>query len=213
MRKALIILLCISSLLLSSCSSRSYEDGYADGHDAGYQAGLDSVNVALSETTTPTKSFSDNLLPQAEPKNGYLFEEITGWECVAPLTIETSGDGGYYFVIDPIKLYSADNSEFADTRSELAAKYFFMRFYVNAGNKVELKVPLGEYEIYYAYGATWYGEEYLFGSDTVYYKCDDTFIFKESSNGFNGWTLSLTPTVNGNLDTDIIIEADFPKAN
>lgn len=211
MKKIFLLILVVTTIFLCSCSSQRYEDGYAAGYDAGFQAAITYLNTTSSEVTEPEKTTSNNLTVQPEPKNGYVFEEITGWECVAPLTIETAGEGGYYFVIDPIKFPASREGDFVDYRAELLAKHSYMRFYADAGSSVTINVPLGEYEIYYAHGTSWYGEEHLFGPDTTYFKCDDTFLFEEASNGYNGWTISLTPVANGNLDTDLIGENGFPK--
>lgn len=211
MKKIFPLILVVISILLCSCSSRSYEDGYADGYNAGYQAAIAPSNTTSSEATVPEESTSDNLIAQPEPKNGYVFEEITVLESVAPLTVETAGEGGYYFVIDPIKFHSSKQDDFQDNSLKIFAKYFDVRFYADAGSSVTINVPLGEYKIYYAHGTSWYGEEHLFGPDTTYFKCDDTFLFEETSSGYNGWTISLTPVANGNLDTDLIGENEFPK--
>lgn len=86
-----------------------------------------------------------------------------------------------------------------------------MAFYVQGGTSIDIDVPLGEYEIYYATGYTWYGLDNLFGSDTTYYKCEDTFPFTYLSNTYNGWTLTLYAVSNGNMDTERIDASDFPK--
>ena len=39
--------------------------------------------------------------------------------------------------------------------------------------QLELKVPLGTFEIRYASGKQWYGYNYLFGDDTSYSKAAD----------------------------------------
>lgn len=86
-----------------------------------------------------------------------------------------------------------------------------MSFYVSAGKSAEVLVPLGEYEIYYATGQTWYGPDDKFGSDTQFYKCDDTFDFYEDDDGYVGWTLTLYKVSNGNMDSTPIDEGDFPS--
>ena len=42
-------------------------------------------------------------------------------------------------------------------------------------------------------------------------KCDDKFVFIESEDSYNGWTIELQPVMNGNLDTDIIDRSEFPN--
>ena len=86
-----------------------------------------------------------------------------------------------------------------------------IKFYIRGGESIELNLPLGIYEIYYATGKTWYGEEYLFGKDTVYHKCEGTFAFTESEEDYNGWIIELLPVENGDLATDIIDQSQFPN--
>ena len=182
------------------------------------------INISTtypSETVTTPPPHNDTIsqmpsVPESsvtEPSNGYVFEEIPVSYGSAPLEINTEGTGGYYFVLDPISLYCGGDSanDFHKYRAELMAKYSTMQFYVHGESTIETQIPLGEYEIYYATGDTWYGEDDLFGEDTVYMKCDGTFLFSCDEYGSNGWILTLTPVINGNLDTDEISEKDFPK--
>lgn len=86
-----------------------------------------------------------------------------------------------------------------------------MSFYVRGGSTVDLDVPLGEYDIYYASGSAWYGKDDLFGPTGSYHKCEDTFAFTLSGDTYDGWTLTLYPVANGNLDTEEINIDEFPK--
>lgn len=145
-------------------------------------------------------------------KGGYTEEELYGIvavengeilteplaEAVAPLTIKTSGAGGYYIRLEPL--------------GDLEAQLFnLMAFYVEGGNNAEVLVPLGTYEIYYATGETWFGETYYFGMNTQYYKCDETFEFTQDPQTVTGYTLTLYPVTGGNMDTDPISKEDFPQ--
>lgn len=182
----------------------------------GWLTSCININIYPSETVTTPPPHSDTISQKPsvpEPSNGYVFEEISVSYGSAPLEINTEGTSGYYFVLDPISLYCGGDSasDFDKTRTELMAKYSTMQFYVHGESTIETQIPLGEYEIYYATGETWYGEDDLFGEDTVYIKCDGTFLFSCDEYGSNGWTLTLTPVINGNLDTDEISEKDFPK--
>lgn len=123
------------------------------------------------------------------PKNGERFL-IPSLQCVSPLSIETTYSGDYYFVL-------ADHG----TGSAI------MSFYVHAGSSIELDVPIGTFDIYYACGDSWYGTDSLFGPDTTYQKCDESFSFSE----FSGWTVQLQPVTYGNLDTEYVSPEDFPK--
>lgn len=208
MRNILILLFCISSLLFSSCGSRSYEDGYADGYDAGYQAAL-RIHQSSGDSILSTQS-TDGIGSLAEPTNGYLFQEIPDCDYLAPLSIETTGSNGYYFILDPLTL-SSPSKYVSSEYTKIIAASAYIRLYIRGGSSVKIQVPLGEYEVFYATGDSWYGEDKLFGDETKYFKCDDTFSFEETSAGYNGWTISLTPVPNGNLDIDSISESNFPK--
>lgn len=164
------------------------------------------VNPKEEKTPVEESELEESLEKIPEPNNGYIFDEISIVDGTAPLTIETIGTGGYYLVLDPITLFYEGDDSFNQTRTEMNAKYSYTKFYIRAGSTVDINVPLGEYRIYYATGESWYGEDDLFGEETVYAKCDDTFVFTESQ----GWTLQLYPVTYGNLDTDTISKKEFP---
>lgn len=182
-----------------------------------FLSNLDSYNTESPRLDT-SKSISfpnetntiPELISQPEPSDGYVFEEISFLDCVSPLRINTVGDEGYYFVIDPI-IFKTDGSDYEIETSKKLADISKFKFYVRGGSSFDLKVPLGLYEIYYATGNNWFGEDNLFGPETIYHKCGDTFQFSEDIDGYSGWTLTLYPVPNGNLETEIINESDFPK--
>lgn len=169
---------------------------------------LDNLHQANDSDTPKANNFEQIVI---EPANGYVFEDISKGYELASLTVNTSGTGGYYFVLDPICLYQEDASEYFELKAELDAKYRYIKFYARSESLVEIEVPLGEYEIYYATGKNWCGEDELFGENTVYVKCDGTFSFFRDGSDVVGWKLELTPITNGNLDTDTIDASDFPK--
>ena len=143
-----------------------------------------------------------------KPDHGHIFEDLTA-RGVAPFSV--SGSGDIYLVLDPIDLSASVKSGMGQAEAELIEGYMELRVFIRSGKTFETDVPLGEYEVFYATGDAWYGEDELFGPDTQYYKCDGTFDFTEDSEGYNGWTLTLTAVYNGNLDTDSIPAAVFPK--
>ena len=83
-------------------------------------------------------------------------------------------------------------------------------FIVEGGNNVELNVPLGTYKLYYAYGDTWYGTEYLFGLSTKYVTSDEKLKFYDDGTYYNGHTITLYKVTNGNFDTESIGADSFP---
>ena len=76
-----------------------------------------------------------------------------------------------------------------------------LTIYIRGGDTVEVDVPLGSYEIRYAAGDTWYGEDELFGPETSYNKADDLFTFSDTGYQISGYTITLYQVVNGNLET------------
>ena len=125
------------------------------------------------------------------PPNSARYSNAIGRKGEAPLKIETNGTG-YYF----IKLVEIGTNK--------AVKIF-----VHAGKPLEVEIPLGKYEMRYAYGNTWYGEEHLFGPETVYSKSDSTFDFYKTGNRLSGYTVTLYEVLNGNMRTREITAADF----
>lgn len=125
------------------------------------------------------------------PQNGEVLSSNTAPK-VAPFTVNTEGDG-YYFV----KL------------KDVATKEDALCFFVHGGQNAEVYVPLGTYELVYAYGVEWFGEENLFGVDTSYTKADDTFEFSQDETQIYGWTIDLFFQYDGNLDTVPIDASEF----
>lgn len=152
------------------------------------------------------------LNPKLTPQNGYVFEYM-GLESLAPFSVTAPLGSGIYVVLDPYTFSGCTeyleeySSEYLNSQAKLAE----VRFFVRGGMTVEMDVPLGKYHVYYATGDTWYGEDHLFGTETQYYKCDGSFDFTSDSEGYNGWTITLTAVYNGNLDTDTISAGEFPK--
>lgn len=148
-----------------------------------------SPTTSIIQTTEPKKV----LVEKDRPNNGFIFAKAQE-ECLAPLTIIAPHTYDCYYVLEPL------------TNEDHAIK-----FYGRAGETVEIDVPLGKYELYYATGLTWYGRTHLFGEQTIYQKCDVTLDFAENSEGYSGWTIQLNLVENGNLDSDPIPESSFPK--
>ena len=129
------------------------------------------------------------------PENGKILVRPSG-EMIAPLTIKTSYSDprDYYFVL-----------------TRVGSKKAVMSFFVRGGSNAEINVPLGVYEIYYASGYSWYGKKDLFGSDTIYQKCEGTFEFTDDGESYIGWTLQMQKVDGGNMETYNVKESDFPN--
>ncbi len=156
-----------------------------------------------SSQTIPgvTKTQSRALLASAGTRSEYssisvnqgVHKRFTQAEMIAPLRIVTPvGPERYY-----VKLIDA----FAGTT--------IVTFFIFGGQTFDTKVPLGTYLIKYAAGENWYGENYLFGSDTRYSEADKIFEFAEQGSQIGGYTVELIRQLGGNLRTKSIAANQF----
>lgn len=137
---------------------------------------------------TPTP-FAEPVVPF--PKSGTI--RIAGnAKGVAPFEILSPAGDDYY-----IKL--------VDARTEETKVVVFVR----GGERTEVLVPVGTYEMRYASGTTWYGENYLFGPDTVYTKASSDFSFVRDPDGYSGFSVTLYKVADGNLRTATMKPEDF----
>jgi hypothetical protein len=113
---------------------------------------------------------------------------ITQYWTGPPLNIKTSSDGYHYYVkvVDKV------------TNNELSS------YFIRGGESLNIKVPLGTYEIRYATGKQWYGVSALFGPETTYSKADSKFTFSFDGYQYNGYTVELIKRQGGNLRTSAI---------
>ncbi len=79
-----------------------------------------------------------------------------------------------------------------------------MSFYVRAGDTVTVTVPTKSLYIYFASGKTWYGNEYLFGENTRYFKDDELIDFSKYTMEY-----TLVPVDNGNFQQTPIDADEF----
>lgn len=151
------------------------------------------LSRAPAPTLAPVPSPTPVPTPTPKPSpvsNGQIFKYPED-ERLAPLTVKTSGSGGYYVYLKSCSYEGND-----------------MSFYVKGGRSVEIDVPLDTYELWYCAGTTWYGVEDKFGEDTSNHKAKDDFDFYEDGDYVNGWTVSLYRVPHGNLSTEEV--EDFP---
>lgn len=133
-----------------------------------------------------------SLKPIPLPVSGVM-HNYTGNEAIAPFEIKTpSTDQNFY-----IKLIDAITG-----KTEVI---IFMR----GGETKKMNVPLGTYKLKRAAGYTWYGEENLFGHNTVYTASDQWLTFQISGSYVEGHTLTLYKVTNGNFSTKDIKAEDF----
>lgn len=124
-------------------------------------------NLAYVPTGTP---------PVETPKTG-IHQIYTTDRLIAPFKIITSGSQNHHYVklIDP------------------SSKDPVVSIFINKGESAEVTVPLGQYEILYTSGTTWYGGLDLFGPGTEFLSLNKTYSFALSGDrtSVNGWTIQL----------------------
>jgi hypothetical protein len=127
------------------------------------------------------------------PYNGKIIRYRSNRRAIAPFEIKTRSGSGHYFV----KLVKS------------GTKRDILTVFVHGGQSVEVKVPLGSYELKYAVGKTWYGPELLFGPDTKCSKADKILDFKKEGNQVLGHSVELYLQLDGNLQTKEIPRSEF----
>ena len=136
--------------------------------------------------------FSEFLMKEVPfPKHG---TELRGQALsyVAPLTIETSSGGMYYIKLIPV-----------------GTKLPALILYIHGGQPISVQMPVGNFELRYAFGNTWFGDKLLFGPSTACSRANATLTFKETVNEYEGFTVKLIKQVNGNLKTETMNPDEF----
>jgi len=157
--------------------------------DLSPSTGTESQTEQPTEQSTEQESFS--VPPEPLPSNGTWWR-YTSKELIAPLRISVS-EGQHYYV----KLTDAFTGETVLT------------VFIQSGRTIEVEAPTGRYNLKYAIGDTWYGQEHLFGPKTEYMKADGTFNFEIIGNRVRGHGVELIVQQGGNLRTDPIPESEF----
>lgn len=116
----------------------------------------------------------------------------TGRRLLAPFEIVTKPGQDYY-----VKLV------------ELPRDLDAVGIYVRGGQRVDVLVPLGSYELRSASGETWYGLKDRFGPNTAYAKAWEPLHFTKERGGYSGYTIELIPQRGGNMRTDDIEPSEF----
>lgn len=160
---------------------------------SGSQLGQSAAHRA-ADAPTEQQEITFNESIRALPKTGRMHILRTrARDVTAPLTIVSfTGSPNYY-----VKLVGWS------THAPVA--YFFIR----SGEALSGEVPLGRYEIHYAAGNTWYGEEYLFGPDTTYSKADAELVFEREGDKLAGYSIQLSKRLGGNLKEIPITPSEF----
>lgn len=206
-----VLVVAILVVLLGRAVDAIYPSDISAESDVSVNSAYNTVTAPKVDTVTIPKQTVE------EPENGHIFSALD-MEGIVPFTIESTGSGGYFFVLDPISLSSLNTIKSGNGADSFTQDFLvsmeeenFIKFYIRAGETFSISVPVGTYDVYYAAGDDWYGENDLFGSDTVYYRCAEPFRFTMFQEKTTGWTIILERTPDGNLEVDKISSEDFPK--
>jgi len=113
-------------------------------------------------------------------------------------------------VLAPLRVVTAAGSlNYYVKVVDLKTKNPRLVFFVRSGQTADVRIPTGVYELRYAAGENWYGEEWLFGPDTVYRRADEQLDFHTEGDTVAGFTVELIKQVNGNLGETPIKPSDF----
>ena len=145
-----------------------------------YDSNQSATAKTTSKKTTSTFSQPTQPLPQTGDNTASFGNGV------APLSIKTSPNGGYHYFVKIVDVVN---------HRELGS------YFIRSGGILEIKVPVGTYEIRYASGKQWYGTGYLFGPETAYSKAESLFTFSFDGYQYSGYTIELIMQRNGNLRT------------
>lgn len=139
-----------------------------------------------SETMPQTCTTCNMMVPMQPPENGEFIIN-NNKNRGSRLTIDARNASNPYY----IKLKDKNDKD-------------IISFYVDAGAYTSVKVPTGQYYVYFATGTHWYGPELLFGEDT---QCS----YDENLCNFSQYEYTYTPkvTYGGNVDSKNINMEDF----
>lgn len=169
-----------------------YDDlsnSYSDIEEAGY--------TKFKEYTTGDL-YSD--------KNNFHYDKSN------PQMLPATGILGYYLNkerVAPLTIITKSNYSFFVKLEDQWSKKTILTLFIRPNNTLNIDVPLGYYQIKYATGDKWYGEEFLFGPETQYNKANEIFEFTFDGNQYNGYTIELFSQINGNLSTSKITSNEF----
>jgi hypothetical protein len=160
-----------------------------------------STPTAAARQSTPTtftagrppSVFTEPLVPLPATGRIHALWRSSPETVLAPLRVVTATGSPNYYV------------KVVDWETHAARLVFFVR----SGQTLSVRVPLGVYELRYAAGEKWYGEEYLFGPETAYRRADEQFDFRAEGEKISGFTVELIKQINGNLGETSIKPSDF----
>jgi hypothetical protein len=183
-------LLIVGVLGLAGWSFLSSSDNEYQNYDSYVPAPQYNGEPQAAESLAPQEAPAF-LAPPVEVKPGILWYKGTDIR-IAPLQIVTPTGSDYY-----VKLVDHTTGR------------PIMAIFVQGGTTQEIDVPLGSFEMRYAIGETWYGEELLFGPSTTFSRAESKLDFYSDGDQVNGYTIELIKQIDGNLQTTTISASEF----
>ncbi len=66
-----------------------------------------------------------------------------------------------------------------------------LSFFLHGKNTVNFNVDVGTYDLYFAHGDVWYGEDLLFGDDTEYMMAESPIVISQNNDPIQIWAPSI----------------------
>lgn len=154
------------------------------GGDSNSTASVSPSSYASVSTSPKPVVSSPELTPKVQPQTGLIYNSSTEEE-LAPFTVNANSETNYILRL-------------------CDGKRIIQSYYIRAGETLSVYVPLGEYSLYYACAsryASWFGNTYLWGSSTSYYKSSGRYEFSFDGEYYNGYTLNLLGWEDSNGNT------------
>lgn len=157
--------------------------------------------------------------PQPSPASGNPWDIVSIEDATSPAPQPLPASGVMYTYGSfggpnrpfeaPFEIKAGQGSHFLVKLVHVGTNQPAMTIFVRSGETVEVEVPLGTFEVRYASGDTWYGDDLLFGPETSYSKADTFFTFEIVGNQIRGFTITLYTVAHGNLKTKAIGASEF----
>lgn len=192
MSKLIKISVSLSVLVAIGCSENVDNSSYTADDDSQYWEDVDYNSESSEYEETPVEIHELPIPEVPRPSSGLYSQNLYEQPAIAPLEIRSQSGSDYFVKVT--NQYTGDD---------------ISTIYIRGGDTVSIEVPLGTYEIKYASGETWYGDQKLFGTQTSYSKADELFTFSDTGYQITGYTITLYQVVNGNLQTITLDPSQF----
>ena len=174
-------------------------DSYSSNSSPSYSS--KPTTTAKSNTASPKPSSTTKkpvvttsaLVAKTLPSNGHVFYSKYYYK---PCQFEVTNKDSRAYYMKFVDIYTG-----ADV----------ITFFVRANSKATIDIPTGDFELRYAVGSTWYGEDDLFGPDTRYAKDKEYYPFECDDYSSTIWQVSFYASTAGGstMYTESMDEDEF----